>query len=266
MLIAYLIIALIFVSSAAWYRLIRKPSEVSLTHRVPRGPAPKPFLAVIVTLLLIMLGLSTLFSKPPSVQHVDLRTLAAANLQSALVAIVLLGLMKISIDRFVRIEEYGIKEEKFSSQLKDGLLGFLLAIIPVTLFRTFTLPFLNEDELHPLIRLIKDSGDITLWAHVIFAAVIIAPILEELMYRVILQGWLRTFLSPVPAILVTALIFSSMHGFPAVIALFPLAIILGYIYEVRHSYFACVTTHMLFNGVNLLMILISPDQPVAPGN
>ena len=97
------------------------------------------------------------------------------------------------------------------------------------------------------------------------SAVIMAPIEEELLYRVIFQGTLQRHVSPLGSILISSVIFSSVHGFPDAFGLFPLALILGYLYWRTGSYLTIVTTHAMFNGVTLLLTLLSPQSGAVNG-
>jgi membrane protease YdiL (CAAX protease family) len=98
---------------------------------------------------------------------------------------------------------------------------------------------------------------------VALAAVVLAPLAEELMFRVVIQGWLESREKPAAAITTTALLFSVIHGLPDAIGLFPLALILGYVYRRTHSYLAVVVLHGLFNAFNLSMVLLArPEQAV----
>ncbi len=260
-----LLITIILLGSlTVWFLFLTKPSKFPLLQFNPRIPFPRCYLAILVTLLLISITFVTQFSPEHENLRLDLKTVASSNLQNALLLILLLGLIKVTPRRIARLEDYGISEDKPAIQLRDGLLGFLLAVIPVALFRMLTFPFLTEEGTHPLIKLVNGSSDYALWAHVLFAAVVLAPMLEELMYRVILQGWLKTVLTRHAAIWLAAIIFSAIHGMPNAIALLPLALVLGYVYDIRHRYFTTVVIHMLFNLTNLVMLFLAPEELVAP--
>ena len=90
-------------------------------------------------------------------------------------------------------------------------------------------------------------------------AAVLAPLVEELMYRVVLQTWLEKIAPRREALIVVALVFSAMHQLPDAIPLFPLALILGYVYQQRRSYLSVVLIHMLFNGANLLFLILLRD-------
>ena len=61
----------------------------------------------------------------------------------------------------------------------------------------------------------------------------------------------------VASIAISSVAFVMVHGFPDMLALLPLAVVFGYVYERTHSYLAVVAMHATFNGVNLGLALLS---------
>ena len=124
-------------------------------------------------------------------------------------------------------------------------------------------PFKSEKTQHPLLRLLSDSPTLEsiLWS--VAAAVVVAPLVEELLFRVVLQGWLKTVIAPRWAIGITSVLFGFVHGFPDAIPLVVLAIVLGYVYQQRNSYAAVVTMHGLFNAFNLTLLLLGGPPPTS---
>ncbi|MFO1020819.1 MAG: CPBP family intramembrane glutamic endopeptidase [Planctomycetales bacterium] len=137
--------------------------------------------------------------------------------------------------------------------LAAGTWGFYLSLLPVFLMFLLVQPFRTE---HRLINLLKEQGDLGTWLEVILSAVVIAPLFEELMFRVLLQGALAQIWKPASAILFSAFIFGACHGPYDALPIIPLGIALGYVYDRTGSYFAAVWTHALFNGFNLLMFAL----------
>jgi membrane protease YdiL (CAAX protease family) len=158
------------------------------------------------------------------------------------------------------LARFGMDLAHWRGQVALGLAGFLAAWVPVLLVLFATRPFRTDDRQHPLLRLLKEepSGEALVLA--VLAAVIVAPLVEELLFRVVVQGALTQRMAPRSAILFTALLFAAVHGFPDSLGLIPLAIVLGYIYYQRHSYLAAVTTHAAFNGVMLLLTVLGGGE------
>lgn len=93
-------------------------------------------------------------------------------------------------------------------------------------------------------------------AVVFFFAVIVAPLVEELLFRVGLFRWLRGRAPRAVALLAPALVFAALHPYWAVVApLFVFAIMLALAYERSGHPLTPVVAHSLFNLHTLLLVL-----------
>lgn len=150
----------------------------------------------------------------------------------------------------------GFRTDNIPGQLKDGGLGLVAAVLPVGVILLLTAPLRTDDVEHPFLRLLKEIP----WGEgmllIILTAVVIAPLKEELMFRVILQSWLEEYCPLWLAVLLSSTIFAAVHGFPDSLALIPLALVLGYWFQRRRSYLTIVTIHGLFNAYNLVATLV----------
>lgn len=158
-----------------------------------------------------------------------------------------------------RLREFGIRLGEWTQQLQVGALGFLASLLPVWGGLLLMQPIRSAEPQHPFFRVLHDSPRPGTAAWIFLVAVILAPLTEELLFRVILQGWLQSRIRPGWAIGITAFVFSLVHGWADALPLLPLALILGYVYYRRHSYLAIVVTHMLFNGFFLTIALLAPS-------
>lgn len=99
----------------------------------------------------------------------------------------------------------------------------------------------------------------------ILSTVFLAPVIEETLFRGFLQSWLRRYLSPIPSIVVSSILFASFHYSAAqevsnisiLISLFALGCFLGFLYEKRQSLFAPTLLHGLFNAITTINLYIS---------
>jgi membrane protease YdiL (CAAX protease family) len=171
----------------------------------------------------------------------------------------LLGLLAIWAP--IRACDFGIDASRLAGDFRVGGLGFLASLLPVYAvnYAVEMLGLRTEGARHSLLKFIESVGtaEAAFWS--ILSAVVLAPLAEELLYRVILQGWLQARLTPRAAILFVAAIFAFVHveeGRPDFLPLFPLALILGYVYYRRHSYVAVVILHALFNAMTLAFTLL----------
>lgn len=88
------------------------------------------------------------------------------------------------------------------------------------------------------------------------AAIVLAPLAEEALFRGVLYGWLRRRLSPVQAGLAAALSHALLHGDPAATpALTAVFLVYVWSYERSGSLWVPVIAHSLHNGTILLLAL-----------
>lgn len=145
-----------------------------------------------------------------------------------------------------------------------GLIGFLASLIPVyTIVVGLHAWYGKNLPQHALLDMLRQHPHPGLIMLVVGLAVIGAPLVEELLYRVLLQTGLQQVLSPRWGIFTTAALFAAVHSLDGkldAIPLFPLALILGVLYQVTRSYPAVVVAHAVFNGMNLVMLWLSPSS------
>ncbi len=134
------------------------------------------------------------------------------------------------------------------------MLVVLLARLVGELVRETPLPQVGHETLEQL-----TTQPLNLWSWlVILSAVIVIPIVEELVYRVYLQGEiLRATGSAWVAIGVTSVLFGLVHlpiAEPeAVPSLAFLGLAMGIAYERTQRLGVPILMHMLFNGINVLI-------------
>ena len=176
-----------------------------------------------------------------------------AVLLGALVFLVLLALLL--GDGTFRWTDLSISPDGWENALQLGFRGFLAAIIPTSLLLLSLLAFRSQETQHPLLRLLQQDQNWPILMLLATSAVVVAPLSEELLFRVILQGWLTRRCGSTAGITLVAVLFAFIHGWRDGLALIPLALILGYIYDRRRDYTAIVATHALFNLANLFLAL-----------
>ncbi len=107
-----------------------------------------------------------------------------------------------------------------------------------------------DDYLEPLYNSMQGG----LWA--IGTAVIAAPILEEFLFRGVVQQNLSRFLSPIAGIIIASLIFGLIHIIPQQVITATLSgIVIGSVYYLTGSLVTVVLIHMLNNGLAYMAFL-----------
>ena len=93
-------------------------------------------------------------------------------------------------------------------------------------------------------------------------AVVVAPMVEETIFRGYLYGVFKRYLGGIGAALLTAGLFGAMHlNLAALPALFVLALCLTLAYEATGSLLVNIFMHSLFNLTSLLVIVLVTNHP-----
>lgn len=114
---------------------------------------------------------------------------------------------------------------------------------------------------HPIIDYLQQQSDPLAIAVVVFAAIVVAPLAEEFLFRRVLQGWLETL--PLPGGPATAIGLASLafalahagHGL-AWVPLLALGIVLGVLVRQTGSIMPAILLHALFNAVSVGLLLL----------
>ncbi len=151
-------------------------------------------------------------------------------------------------------------------RLKDWWLGFLGGwvgrILPLIVLICIVVTgsgFGTPNGASPTILGVTPNGTAG-WVVVITLAVVGAPVVEELFFRGLLQGAFTRRIGAIPALFTTAIIFSFAHilneGLFAPVALFPMAVVLGYLRYRTGRLAAGMVAHSLFNASLFLLFLV----------
>lgn len=206
---------------------------------------------------------------------------AAARVVTLLLAIALLVGRKGST-----ASDLGFNARQFPRDVMIGTIGFLAIAYPVYAVQ-YLLTLIIPYE-HPLIDVVqKQPPSGTLWMAGI-SAIVVAPLVEEFLFRVLLQGWLekveismlelreqewgQAMNAAVPIglggaplgtapIFIASFIFGLIHvgQGAAPIPLFLLALLLGFLYQRTHRLAPSVIAHMLLNAITMAMVFAQPN-------
>jgi len=114
---------------------------------------------------------------------------------------------------------------------------------------------------HQQLEMITEYPQLPLRIMIVFVAVVIAPLLEELLFRGFVQTTIRSYFnirnSAWPAIVASSIFFAIMHADPGHWpALFVLGVCLGYSYEKSGSLFRPIFIHLFFNAYSVATALL----------
>jgi membrane protease YdiL (CAAX protease family) len=323
-LIGFAVLATLLASIATWLALItRWRRGKPLLEYEPRSPVP--WGAPIAMLAVVFVAIALLTPSgidggaeqpaPPHPLEVSQRLVGFILFQSAVIGGVL-AIVAIFYRASLRDLGLPLYADEFVRDVRLGIIASLAAIAPVYGVQLLMIYLFGPSE-HPLVEMVTSGQP---HVGVVFlasiAAVVIAPVSEEILFRLLLQGWLEKWedrpsrphegvndeartndearmtndesetpvdssfvirhssldepdppLEPSPRrlaglphgllpILISSLLFAIAHsGYgPDPIAIFFLAIILGYVYQRTHRIVPCMVAHALFNSVAMLIL------------
>ena len=147
------------------------------------------------------------------------------------------------------------------------LIGYPLVIAIGQFVRMIQISVFGIPEVDQIaVEALKLSLDYPLMsALMMFGVVCIVPIAEEVLFRGYLQGWMRGYLQPKYAIILTSIIFSAFHysfkqgwsNIELLLSLLILSMILGILYEKQRTLWAPIGLHMAFNLINAALLIMT---------
>jgi membrane protease YdiL (CAAX protease family) len=102
------------------------------------------------------------------------------------------------------------------------------------------------------VKLLQDEQDLSVLGLMVFAAVVAAPLCEELVFRGYFYPVLKKYSGAWPAAISSSLVFACAHGsLTALLPLFLFGMLLSWIYERTGSLWAPIAAHFCFNGATV---------------
>jgi len=157
-----------------------------------------------------------------------------------------------------RIDTLGLSARRIVPGLTVGALGIVIAlpivfwVLQATLF-TLREAGIEHPAKHELMQAIDAAHDWRVTLAATCAAVIAAPLFEELIFRGLIQGSIaRATRSPWLAIGIASTLFAVIHPWWTIPPIFVLSVILGVIYHRTQNLWAAIFAHALFNAFSLL--------------
>lgn len=141
----------------------------------------------------------------------------------------------------------------FFTELRFAAEAFLAAYLPTSMMRVVILQLLPDAPSHPFLELMEQGVSNFTLMLILLMAVVVAPVVEEMLYRVTILGGFMQQNATNAGWIVSSVLFGFAHGFPDSIALLPLAAVIGYTYIRRRSYRTVILIHLLFNAFNMVI-------------
>lgn len=140
-----------------------------------------------------------------------------------------------------------------------GLAGIAAVIPVILLIQKVVSGWFPEAEGDRTVEFLRERATAADWATVVVMAVVVAPVVEEVIFRGYLYGVARRFGGRWAAVGVTALLFAAIHV--NALGLVPLAllgVVFALAYELTGSLWTSVLMHVCFNGLTLVVLAFFP--------
>ncbi len=179
-------------------RPLRIPPRLPLVAWSPRRPAPWSLfdLGLLVGVWLVLqLALYAVLQAVGWRFGEENRTLGERQLlivasMAMSLAIPAIGLPLIAVRTGARPRDFGLSLRELPRDVWLGLVGLAMLAPPVYALQAL-LVSIWKPSVHPMVEMFKDSPDQGFFVVLVLAAAIVAPLFEELIFRVMLQGFLE---------------------------------------------------------------------------
>ena len=250
--IAILMIAISLTVWWMWWRRWRRFGEI--WHREPTAnPVWNPAVVIVALAIIGLFLVYGLTSRSGESKPITVEQVRGGCLERAVLAAMFLGLLTGFGARSAR--EFGITLANWRQQVMVGLETAHASFLPVIVVMVTTVLLRQPGEKNALLVLLGQDRSLATLAWVLLAAVVLAPLVEELLFRVILMGWLKTKTTSAHAIGISSLAFAFIHGPLDGAALLPLALLLGSLYDRQQRFLSVVVAHGFFNLWNIALTM-----------
>lgn len=241
-------------------------------HRETIGPNHVPwrfwdvFLAALPFILLLTLTLVSHFTSATATSTttdtpISTRVLVA----NTVLGVVIYGIILLLVWA-VTVRKYHVGWSALGLRRPPGIYWALALPILIGMYLAAALVsaiivklFYGGSATNPQVEDITGGGSFS-WTKLILALItasVAAPFVEEIFFRGVLFGWLRTRWGAVPGVIISAAIFSGAHAIPLILAsIFVVGLTLAIVYEKTKSILATMTLHSLFNTIGVVAVFI----------
>jgi membrane protease YdiL (CAAX protease family) len=161
-------------------------------------------------------------------------------------------------------EFLGLKRPRLGQAIALGVVVVVVAL-PLTLGLNKACEILltqlaGKAETQPTMKILEISVSLPQRIYFGFTAIILAPLLEEILFRAILYRGIKQHGHPRLALFGSALLFATIHlSLLTFVPLTVLAVILALLYDRADNLMAPIVAHSLFNAANFFLYLYQDE-------
>ncbi|HUY34814.1 MAG TPA: CPBP family intramembrane glutamic endopeptidase [Pirellulales bacterium] len=178
--------------------------------------------------------------------------------------------------------DLGFDRSRLSADVRLGLAAFAVVSVPIYAMQAGLTQLTTPSE-HPIVKAWQATSEPGwgLRLSSLFSAVLVAPLAEEFLFRVVLQGWLESLendswmqangpsiagaaIRSTPTrrrwspVVLSSAIFALIHLPHGVVPLFFFALALGYLYQQTHRLWPSMVVHLCLNACTMAMLWMGP--------
>ena len=191
--LADLIYTLGAASVATWLGLLVRATEKPLVRYRPRRPVPWGWAGSLLAVLFVALALGTWLlggGDQPAAEQPTWQ-LGAYIVQQTLFTGVFAAAIAAFYGATTRDLGLPVNARDWGWCVVIGLVAWVASLLPVQGTQALLYTWLQAPSQHPLVQLVIEEPSPSLLAVAFVAAVIVAPVCEEIIFRLLLQGWLE---------------------------------------------------------------------------
>lgn len=158
------------------------------------------------------------------------------------------------------ITALGLSTSDLSSNIMQGVKLYLLTL-PLIILAGFIINLISSyygitPDIQDVVRWVLEERSLFILISLVLFGIIIAPVIEEIIFRGFLQTTLRNSFGGRYAIVISAALFAGVHmDLFAFLQIFILGMLLGYLYERTQTLAASIIVHVLHNSLTLVFLL-----------
>ncbi len=250
----------------------------ALADSMPRRNNMRPYLCIIPPFILFVpIPLAMLITEELAADLQDWQRAFLNNLIYCVGAIVVMAvivfLVRASFTR--KLKGFGLNVRSIPKDFAAAFL-YLFSVLPLIWATMYLIRYIGrfffgpeyEISQHEQLEIITTYPRLQLQILVFVVAVVIAPVIEEMIFRGLFQTVIRSFFERRDSkleirgrvwlpVFISAGLFSMVHGnVPHWPALFLLGVCMGYAYEKSGSLFRPIFIHALFNSIPVTFVLL----------